>query len=145
MLGKLVLEKSEGLFEGKYDFAGNDITIYIEVEWDSKATWKKPLTVARDFAEHIASKDEVFRSYIASDEDLYDAALECVEEYEDECEIRFSTQEEFADALKGRMKYIFVNRNGSYTVGYDDGYVFGGHEIDVDVNSKGEMVCAEMR
>lgn len=89
MLGKLVLEKSEGLFEGKYDFAGNDITIYIEVEWDSKATWKKPLTVARDFAEHIASKDEVFRSYIASDEDLYDAALECVEEYEDECEIHF--------------------------------------------------------
>lgn len=145
MLGKLVLEKSEGLFEGKYDFAGNDITIYIEVEWDSKATWKKPLTVARDFAEHIASKDEVFRSYIASDEDLYDAALECVEEYEDECEIHFSTPEEFADALKGRMKYIFVNQNGSYTVGYDDGYVFGGHEIDVDVNSKGEMVCAEMR
>lgn len=40
VLGKLVLEKSEGLFEGKYDFAGNDITIYIEVEWDSKATWK---------------------------------------------------------------------------------------------------------
>lgn len=145
VLGKLVLEKSEGLFEGKYDFAGNDITIYIEVEWDSKATWKKPLTVARDFAEHIASKDEVFRSYIASDEDLYDAALECVEEYEDECEIHFSTPEEFADALKGRMKYIFVNQNGSYTVGYDDGYVFGGHEIDVDVNSKGEMVCAEMR
>ena len=145
VLGKLVLEKSEGLFEGKYDFAGNDITIYIEVEWDSKATWKKPLTVARDFAEHIASKDEVFRSYIASDEDLYDAALECVEEYEDECEIHFSTPEEFEDALKGRMKYIFVNQNGSYTVGYDDGYVFGGHEIDVDVNSKGEMVCAEMR
>ena len=145
VLGKLVLEKSEGLFEGKYDFAGNDITIYIEVEWDSKATWKKPLTVARDFAEHIASKDEVFRSYIASDEDLYGAALECVEEYEDECEIHFSTPEEFADALKGRMKYIFVNQNGSYTVGYDDGYVFGGHEIDVDVNSKGEMVCAEMR
>lgn len=145
VLGKLVLEKSEGLFEGKYDFAGNDITIYIEVEWNSKATWKKPLTVARDFAEHIASKDEVFRSYIASDEDLYDAALECVEEYEDECEIHFSTPEEFADALKGRMKYIFVNQNGSYTVGYDDGYVFGGHEIDVDVNSKGEMVCAEMR
>lgn len=145
VLGKLVLEKSEGLFEGKYDFAGNDITIYIEVEWDSKATWKKPLTVARGFAEHIASKDEVFRSYIASDEDLYDAALECVEEYEDECEIHFSTPEEFADALKGRMKYIFVNQNGSYTVGYDDGYVFGGHEIDVDVNSKGEMVCAEMR
>ena len=107
VLGKLVLEKSECLFEGKYDFAGNDITIYIE--------------------------------------DLYDAALEGVEEYEDECEIHFSTPEEFADALKGRMKYIFVNQNGSYTVGYDDGYVFGGHEIDVDVNSKGEMVCAEMR
>ncbi len=71
--------------------------------------------------------------------------LECLEDYEDECEIHFSTPEEFANALKGRMKYIFVNQNGSYTIGYDDGYVFGGHEIDVDVDSKGKMVCADMR
>lgn len=145
VLGKLVLEKSKGLFEGTYHFLGNDITIYIEVEWSSKATWKKPLTVARDFVEHIVSRDEAFREYIAADEALYDAALECLEDYEDECEIHFSTPEEFANALKGRMKYIFVNQNGSYTIGYDDGYVFGGHEIDVDVDSKGKMVCADMR
>ena len=30
-------------------------------------------------------------------------------------------------------------------MGYDDGYVFGGNEIDVDVDSKGKMVCADMR
>ncbi len=71
--------------------------------------------------------------------------LSLLEDYEDECEIHFSTPEEFANALKGRMKYIFVNQNGSYTIGYDDGYVFGGHEIDVDVDSKGKMVCADMR
>lgn len=142
VLGELVLEKSEGLFEGKYNFAGNDITIYIEVEWSSKATWKKPLSVARDFVEHIAEKDKEAREYIASDNELFDAALECLE---DDCEINFSTPEEFANALSGRVKYIFVNQNGSYTIGYDDGYVFGGHEIDVDVNSKGGMVCAEMR
>ncbi|MCM1289009.1 MAG: DUF2262 domain-containing protein [Clostridium sp.] len=142
VLGKLVLEKSEGLFEGIYNFAGNDITIYIEVEWSSKATWKKPLSVARDFVEHIAKKDEDARKYIAEDNELFDAALECLD---DDCEINFSTPEEFANALSGRMKYIFVNQNGSYTIGYDDGYVFGGHEIDVDVNVKGEMVCADMR
>lgn len=45
---------------------------------------------------------------------------------EDECEIHFSTPEEFANELSGLMKYIFVNQNGSYTIGYDDGYVFGG-------------------
>lgn len=145
ILGELVLEKSEGLFEGKYNFAGNHIRIYIEVEWSSKATWKKPLAVARDFVENIASKDKEFREYIATDNELFNAALECLEEFEDECEIRFSAPVEFANALGGRMKYIFVNQNGSYTIGYDDGYVFGGHEIDVDVNSKGEMVCAEMR
>lgn len=145
VLGKLVLEKSEGLFEGTYHFLGNDITIYIEVEWSSKATWKKPLAVARDFVEHIVSRDEAFREYIAADEALYDAALECLEDYEDECEIHFSTPEEFANALKERMKYIFVNQNSSYTIGYDGGYVFGGHEIDVDVDSKGKMVCADMR
>lgn len=43
------------------------------------------------------------------------------------------------------MKYIFVNQDGSYGVGYDDGYVFGGHEIDVDVDSNGTMICVEMR
>lgn len=96
------------------------------------------MTDARDFVEHIVSRDEAFREYIAADEALYDAALECLEDYEDECEIHFSTPEEFANALKGRMKYIFVNQNGSYTIGYDDGYVFGGHEIDVDVDSKGK-------
>lgn len=61
-------------------------TIYIEVEWSSKATWKKPMSVARDFVEHIAEKDK--------------DALEC---FEDDCEINFSTSEEFANALSGRM------------------------------------------
>lgn len=142
VLGELVLEKSEGLFKGIYNFAGKDITIYIEVEWSSRATWKKPLSVTKDFVGQIAKKDKEAREYIASDNELFDAALECLE---DDCEINFSTPEEFANALSGRMKYIFVNQNGSYTIGYDDGYVFGGHEIDVDVNRKGEMVCAEMR
>ncbi len=142
VLGKLILEKSEGVFNGTCHFANKDITIYIEVEWSSKATWKKPLAVARDFVENIADKDAEARKFLASDQDLFDAALECLE---DDCEISFSTPEEFADALRGRMKYIFVNQNGSYTIGYDDGYVFGGHEIDVDVNAKGKMVCAEMR
>lgn len=71
-----------------------------------------------------------------------ETALECLD---DDCEISFSTPEEFANALKGRLKYIFVNRNGSYTIGYEDGYVFGGHEIDVDVDTKGMFVCAEER
>lgn len=145
VLGKLVLEKSDDLFKGEYNFAGNNITIYIEVEWSSKATWKKPLSVARDFVEHIGEKDKEAREYIASDNELFNDALECVEEFGEDFEINFSTSEEFADALNGRMKYIFVNQNGSYTIGYDDGFVFGGHEIDVDVNSKGEMVCADIR
>ncbi len=145
VLGKLVLDKSVGVFEGKHNFAGNSITIYVEVEWSSKATWKKPLAVAGDFVEHIALKDKEAREYIAEDKELFDNALECLEEYEDECEIHFSTPEEFANSLSGKMKYIFVNQNGSYTIGYHDGYVFGGHEIDVDVNVKGKMVCADVR
>ena len=51
----------------------------------------------------------------------------------------------FAEALMGHMKYLFVNQDGSYTIGYDDGFVFGGHEIDVDVDAKGQMICADMR
>lgn len=35
----------------------------------------------------------------------------------------------FAEALAGRMKYVFVNQDGLCTIGYDDGSVFGGHEI----------------
>lgn len=51
---------------------------------------------------------------------------------EDECRNSFFYTGRICRRLKGRMKYIFVNQNGSYTVGYDDGYVFGGHEIDVE-------------
>lgn len=142
VLGNLILEKDSGLFEGQYDYAGNNINIYVEVEWSSKATWKKPLAVARDFVQNIESKDNEARAYIASDNELFEEALECLDE---DCEISFSTPEEFAAALSDRMKYIFVNQDGSYVIGYDDGYVFGGHEIDVDVNTKGKFVCAEVR
>ena len=38
------------------------------------------------------------------------------------------------EILVNHMKYLFVNQDGSYTIGYEDGYVFGGHEIDVDVD-----------
>ena len=142
VLGNLILEKSSGLFEGEYEYAGKKIGIYVEVEWSSKATWKRPLAVARDFIQNIETKDNEARTFIASVNELYEAALDWLDE---DCEISFSTPEEFAAALSDRLKYIFVNQNGSYTIGYDDGCVFGGHEIDVDVNTKGRFVCAEMR
>lgn len=142
VLGHLKLEKDSGLFKGSYSVNGQTITIYVEVEWDQKRTWKKPLAVARDFIVNIGVKDQQAREYAASDEELFENALESLEA---DCEISFSNPEEFAEALKGRLKYIFVNQNGSYTIGYDDGYVFGGHEIDVDVNVKGMFVCADVR
>lgn len=142
VLGHLKLEKDSGLFKGSYSVNGQTITIYVEVEWDQKRTWKKPLAVARDFIVNIGVKDQQAREYAASDEELFENALECLEA---DCKISFSNPEEFAEALKGRLKYIFVNQNGSYTIGYDDGYVFGGHEIDVDVNVKGMFVCVDVR
>lgn len=142
VLGHLKLEKDSGLFKGSYSVNGQTITIYVEVEWDQKRTWKKPLAVARDFFVNIGVKDQQAREYAASDEELFENALECLEA---DCKISFSNPEEFAEALKGRLKYIFVNQNGSYTIGYDDGYVFGGHEIDVDVNVKGMFVCVDVR
>lgn len=142
VLGHLKLEKDSGLFKGSYSVNGQTITIYVEVEWDQKRTWEKPLAVARDFIVNIGVKDQQAREYAASDEELFENALECLEA---DCKISFSNPEEFAEALKGRLKYIFVNQNGSYTIGYDDGYVFGGHEIDVDVNVKGMFVCVDVR
>ena len=145
ILGELVLEKSDGFFEGSYRFAGNQIALYIEVEWSRKATWKKPLAVTRDWVEHGAEREKAAREYIAADRALYDAALEGLAENADACEIQFSTPQEFAEALMGHMKHLFVNQDGSYTIGYDDGFVFGGHEIDVDVDAKGKIICADMR
>lgn len=143
VLGQLKLEKSIGLFEGNYSMSGHEIKICVEVEWTQKRTWKKPLAAARDFITDIDSKDQQAREYMASDEELFEAALEGLDE--GNCVINFSKPEEFAEAFKGRLKYLFVNQNGSYTIGYDDGFVFGGHEIDVDVNANGKFVCAEVR
>lgn len=145
ILGEMVLEKSDGFFEGSCDFSGKQIALYMEVEWSRKATWKKPLAVARDWVAHKTERSKAAGEYIAADKALYDAALEGLAENVDVCEIRFSTPQEFAEALAGRMKYVFVNQDGSYTIGYDDGSVFGGHEIDVDVDTKGKIICADMR
>ena len=143
VLGQLKLEKSIGLFEGSYGMSGHKIKICVEVEWTQKRTWKKPLAAARDFITDIDSKDQQAREYMASDAELFEAALEGLDEAD--CAINFSKPEEFAEAFKGRLKYLFVNQNGSYTIGYDDGFVFGGHEIDVDVDANGKFVCAEVR
>lgn len=143
VLGQLKLEKSIGLFEGNYSMSGHEIKICVEVEWTQKRTWKKPLAAARDFITDIDNKDQQAREYMASDAELFEAALEGLDE--GNCAINFSKPEEFAEAFKGRLKYLFVNQNGSYTIGYDDGFVFGGHEIDVDVNANGKFVCAEVR
>lgn len=104
-----------------------------------KSRWQQPETFITD----IDNKDQQTREYMASDAELFEAALEGLDE--DDCVIYFSKPEEFAEAFKGRLKYLFVNQNGSYTIGYDDGFVFGGHEIDVDVNANGKFVCAEVR
>lgn len=42
----------------------------------------------------------------------------------------------FAESLAGRMKYVLVNQDGSYTIGYDDGSVFGGHEMESCIQRK---------
>ena len=103
------------------------------------------MAVARDWVAHKTERSKAAGEYIAADKALYDAALEGLAENVDVCEIRFSTPQEFAEALAGRMKYVFVNQDGSYTIGYDDGSVFGGHEIDVDVDDKGKVICTDMR
>lgn len=141
VMGLLNLKKEEGLFEGTYDFNRHTITIYIEVEWNSKRTWKKPLAVARDFITNINERDEAARMFAASVDELLEAANECCEDED----IAFTEVEHFSDYLKNRMKYIFVNQNGSYTIGYDDGGIFGGHEIDVDVDKKGNFKEADVR
>lgn len=141
VMGLLKLEKEKGLFEGTYDFNGHTITIYIEVEWNSKRTWKKPLAVAKDFIANINERDEPTRMFAASTDELLEAANECCEDED----IVFSEATDFSDFLKKRMKYIFVNQDGSYTIGYDDGDIFGGHEIDVDVDKKGNFKEADVR
>lgn len=85
-----------------------------------------------------------WRKYV-SDEELFENALECLKDFEEDCDISFSTPDEFFDELQNRMKYIFVNQDGSYVIGYDDGYLFGGHEIDVDIAPKGTITSVDVR
>lgn len=54
----------------------------------------------------------------------------------------------FAGTMVSRLKHSMNNslektHYGSYVIGYNDGYLFGGHEIDVD--SKGIIKSADVR
>lgn len=59
---------------------GQTITIYVEVEWSQKRTWKKPLTIARELIANIEVKDQQARKYAAFDEELFENTLEYLED-----------------------------------------------------------------
>lgn len=140
VLGLLTLDKSQGEFHGEVVYGDSSVEIYAIVEWDDKSTWKKPLGVARGFVTNIQENDEKTRKFIGEDFFASEDFREDIEYYSKEIGVEpIDSADKLIDFLKGNLKYIYVYPDGDYTIAYDDGDLFGGHEIMVSVNADGEF------
>lgn len=145
VLGALTFDRSYGEFQGQVPFGDGSVTIYAIAEWDDKSTWEKPLDVARAFVQDIEASDLNAREYVAQLFCGEDDLKEDIEYFSREIGVEpIDTAEKLADFLQGRLKYIFVEPDGGYSIAYEDGELFGGHEIQVMVDAEGQYYNADI-
>ena len=93
------------------EYAGKKIGIYVEVEWSSKATWKKPLAVARDFVQNIETKDNEARTFIQRYFEEYPEIKMYMDNVVEDCK-----KNGYVSTLLNRKRYIPTINDRNFVV-----------------------------
>lgn len=129
-----VLKLNDDRLEGKIQWMGREIEIWLTVDPADETTW----TRMREAMAGMVDKQEAWN------EDLQDMACECLLDQANDwyCdalaeedpdidldEIPDITEEEFCQRIE--LESITLELDGSFTAWYADGDLFGGHSIQV--------------
>ncbi|NDV66712.1 DUF2262 domain-containing protein [Bacteroides sp. 224] len=128
ILGELELNKDMEMFEGAIDWLGEEITIYLEVNIDSKASWTKAIKALRTLVEQQEQQDSEFRNFAA--EHLTDLA----NDWRDDKETPEISKADFAARIS--LSELTITSSGNFTAYYDDDDMFLRHAITVSGNIK---------
>jgi len=121
--GEFRLSKEFGQFEGNIEWLGEEVSIALEVDPDSKGTCTKAMNVLRSLASDAAEQDRRFRAFAA--EKLTDLANDYWRE-ENDTKI---TPEEFARRIG--LFDLSIGSDGTYFASFNDDELFYGHVVSV--------------
>lgn len=128
ILGELELNKDMEMFEGAIDWLGEEITIYLKVNIDNKASWTKAIKALRTLVEQQKQQDSEFRNFAA------EHLTRLANDWRDDKETPEISKTDFADRIS--LSELKITSSGNFAAYYDDDDMFLCHAITVSGNIK---------
>ncbi|MDQ1075407.1 DUF2262 domain-containing protein [Microbacterium sp. SORGH_AS_0969] len=144
-LGEFTLDRSYGWFSGGIEWAGEQISVTLSIDDDAAEgaeTCEGSLARLRALLAEMPDVDARWRAFAA--EELTDLANDWQEEDEDDDAPAPEpiTRETFAERI--RLSELSIAADGSATAYFDDGDLFFGHVILIDVQSDNRLANASI-
>lgn len=133
-LGKFILDRTFSWFEGTVDWNGTSCTVVLETDMEDGDSADLAFQKFKELSKDLIGWDRKFREFAAEKLTQY---VEYDENEEGAVEI---TKELFAERIK--ISNLAISPDGSMELYYNDGNMFGGHEIEIFANTAGEIVDA---
>lgn len=127
------LDRTMAWFEATTNLGGFEVTVYLETDEDNEETANNALAKFKS----IASEFEIFdkKTKEASADFLLELANDWLEDDDREDKPEEITKEMFIDAIN--ISEISIAPDGSMTLYYNDGDMFWGHVITMDIETDG--------
>lgn len=144
-LGAFTLDRSFGWFTGEVPWAGDRVSVSLSVDDDARngaETCEGALARLRGLLADLPDVDDRWRAFAA--EKLTDLAngWQAEDEEDDAPAPAPITRETFAERI--RLSELSIAADGSATPYYDDGDLFFGHVIVIDLQADGSLTDASI-
>lgn len=127
VLGTLELNRELHFFEGEILWGGEEVSLMLEVDPESRSTWTRALNAAKKLVADQEARDRSMREFAAAK--LTGLANDWLENDEENGDAGPITEETFARRMT--LSELSVTSGGRFTAYYDDDDMFWGHAIEV--------------
>lgn len=133
-IGKFTLERSVSWFEGKCDWCGSICNMCLVTDDEFGSTAENAHRFLKSIYENIAETDDKYREFAAQE------MLGCANDWAEEDEQ--ISKEEFKKRMV--IDAVIISPEGEITAYYNDGGMFGEHQIEITANISGEMISVDI-
>lgn len=139
-LGLFTLNRQYSWFECNIDWNGAKLSVSVNTDVDNDETADKAMRTLLKCAKDKLNFDNKNREYAA--QELLELANDWLADDDSEDKPDEITKEMFKDKMK--MSEMTVNSDGSITLYYNDGDMFWGHAIEIDIDEDGVYESADI-
>lgn len=134
-LGTLTLDREMSQFNGKVNWQGKEIEIYLDVNIENKTSWTRSINAMKKLVGEQGDWDEVLRKFASAKlTKLANEWLADNDKTDRNPEKEPITEDEFGKRMS--LMEIYMYSGGSFSACYDDDDMFWGHVITVDGSLK---------